>query len=190
MIKSQENKLSKAINFAISAHEGAMRKGRKIPYIIHPLEVLCIAVTMTSDTDVLCASVLHDVLEDTDATAQDIKENFGQKILDLVAAESEYKAKDKPACETWKQRKTEALRKLMLSDDKNIKIIALADKLSNMRSLYCDYQTEGENIWLKFNQRQKSEQKWYYDSMASALKELKDTLAYKEYTKLLKQVFD
>ena len=102
------NNYERAVDFALDAHRGQRRKDGSI-YILHPLEVSVIAGTMTRDEDVLAAAVLHDTVEDTPVTAQDILDNFGEKIAELVAHETENKRPELPAAETWKIRKEESL---------------------------------------------------------------------------------
>ena len=69
--------LDKAIIFATKAHSGARRKGTNVPYIVHPIEAAAIVSTMTDDEEVIAAAVLHDVIEDTDATEDDLYARFG-----------------------------------------------------------------------------------------------------------------
>ena len=79
--------VDKAIIFAVKAHEGVPRRGRDFPYIVHPLESLTIVATMTSEPELLAAAVLHDVVEDTDFTVEDIRAEFGDRVAELVDAE-------------------------------------------------------------------------------------------------------
>ena len=99
----------RAIEFAVKAHSGAVRKGTETPYIVHPMEVAAIVATMTNDASVLAGAVLHDVVEDTEYTIDDIRREFGDKVAALVASESENKREDLPSSETWKIRKQETL---------------------------------------------------------------------------------
>ena len=104
--------LKKAILFATEKHAGAIRKGTKIPYIVHPLEALTIASGITDDLDVLSAAVLHDVVEDTSATLADIEKMFGKRIAGLVAADSEDKMPEIPSSESWLYRKQATIQSL------------------------------------------------------------------------------
>lgn len=88
--------MDRAIIFATRAHSGTYRKGTHIPYIVHPIEAAAIVATMTDDPDMIAAAVLHDVVEDTDATAEDIRLFFNDHIAKLVEAESENKRKELP----------------------------------------------------------------------------------------------
>ena len=94
--------LHKAIIFAVKAHAGMVRKGTDIPYIVHPMVAASIAARITSDQEVLSAAVLHDVVEDTPTTLEQIEAAFGKRVVELVAAESEDKMPNIPASESWK----------------------------------------------------------------------------------------
>ncbi len=183
-----QSKLDKAIEYAVSAHSGATRKGTDIPFILHPLEALTIASTLTHDVDVLCAAVLHDTVEDTDTTIDDIKANFGKSVAKYVLFESENKRKGVPESESWKTRKIETLN-LLNKADINEQILVLSDKLANMRAIYRDYQTLGDKLWERFNVKEKQEHAWYYGEIAKRLNLLFGTLSYKEYAKLFEKVF-
>ena len=86
-------KIQKAIVFATLAHEGQCRKGTNIPYIVHPMEVMQILTANGCNETVILAGILHDTLEDTQTTPEDILHIFGQEVLDLVLGESEDKSK-------------------------------------------------------------------------------------------------
>ena len=83
-----ENVLNRAIVFATEAHEGQYRKGTQIPYILHPMEAAAIVGTMTTDEEIIAGAVLHDVVEDTDTTIDDVQEMFGDRVAYLVHCES------------------------------------------------------------------------------------------------------
>lgn len=180
--------LDKAIIYATNAHSGATRKGSKIPYIIHPMEVAAIAASMINDEEVIAAAVLHDVIEDTPTTMEELEAVFGKKIAELLCADSENKREDRPAVETWEIRKKETLDYIP-SASKEEQIIILADKLSNLRSIYIDYLTMKDEVWNKFNMKEKSKHCWYYSSIAEKLNKVKDSYAFQEYIELLIAVF-
>lgn len=183
-----ENIIDRAIVFATEAHKGAMRKGCKLPYIMHPLETGVIVSAMTSDQNVIAAAILHDVLEDTAVTFEELFKEFGT-VADYVRAESENKRTELPPESTWKLRKQETIEHLRQETSKEIKMIALADKLSNIRSIYRDYQVLGDELWKRFHEKRKSEQGWYYKSLVDALKDLDSFLAWQEYKALVEKVF-
>ncbi len=178
----------KAIRFAAVAHRGAVRKGNKIPYIAHPMETMMLVARMTTDAAVIAAAALHDVVEDTEFTASDIRAVFGDRIADLVCMESENKRNDLPREATWKIRKAENLRREK-DAPREAKLIMLADKVSNMRSTVRDFRKEGRSIWQKFNMKDEWEQAWYYRSVAKVLSELSNEEIYQEYLSMLQEVF-
>ncbi|MBO7369086.1 MAG: bifunctional (p)ppGpp synthetase/guanosine-3',5'-bis(diphosphate) 3'-pyrophosphohydrolase [Clostridia bacterium] len=184
------SKLDQAIKFATEAHRGQMRKLARTPYILHPLEAAAIAASITEDEEVLCAVVLHDVVEDTDVTLEEVRNLFGERVADLVLSETENKRRSLPPEMTWKQRKMESIAYLAESDDLGIKIMWLSDKLSNMRSLFNMYNRCGNAVFDRFHQKDKNEQGWYYRSIAEAVVSyLGYTEAYKEYMKMVEEIF-
>lgn len=84
----------KAVIFATNAHNGQTRKGTNLPFIIHPLEVAAIVAAMTLDEDMLCAAVLHDVVEDCDdISIEDIRHEFGDVVASYVYQRVKTRAK-------------------------------------------------------------------------------------------------
>lgn len=179
----------KAVNFATKAHLGQTRKGSNTPYIEHPLEVADIARTMTSDEEVLSAAVLHDTVEDTDVSIDDIRKSFGSRVADLVMSDTENKRKGISAEKTWKIRKQETIDNLNKTSDVSKKILVLSDKLSNMRQLFRDYSLIGDEVWQRFHQKDKGEHEWYYKSILEATKDLEQYQAWHEYQSLIEAVF-
>lgn len=180
--------LDRAINFAVQAHEGQFRKGTQIPYILHPMEAAAIVGSMTTDEEIVAGAVLHDVVEDTETTIEDVINLFGEQIGSYVASESEDKREDLPAESTWKIRKQETLNHLSAAPVA-VKMITLGDKLSNIRAIYRDYKSIGDALWQRFNQKDKNEHYWYYSGIAKCITELSDYQAYKEYCDLINKTF-
>lgn len=181
--------LDKAIKFAVDAHSGMNRKGTTLPYILHPLEAAAIVGSMTSDEEIIAAAVLHDVLEDTDVDEEELQANFGKRVAELVRTESEDKRTDRPAAETWELRKTETIEALKLKSDPATKMIALGDKLANIREMHSDYTKIGDKLWERFNQKDKGKHVWYYRSIADATKVLSGFPAWQEFVRLIPEVF-
>ena len=181
--------LDHAIIFATKAHSGTTRKGTNVPYIVHPIEAAAIVSAMTDDEEVIAAAVLHDVIEDTEATREDLLARFGRRITDLVMNESEDKRRNLPAALTWKTRKQETITFLQTRADREAKMLALADKLANLRAIYRDQCIIGDKVWERFNEKDKNMHAWMYRSIAEALKELSDHPMWQEYSRLVNQVF-
>ena len=180
--------LDKAINFAVEAHRNTERKGKGFPYIVHPLEAVAIVATITADQEMLAAAALHDVVEDTPTTVEDIRARFGDRVARLVAAESDPEVEGMSREASWRFRKEAAIRQLA-SASREAKIVALGDKLSNMRAIARDYAVQGDELWQLFNVKDPADHAWHYRGLASALEELSDTFAYKEFIQLVDKGF-
>lgn len=181
--------LEEAIVFAAHAHSGACRKGSSVPYILHPLEAAAVAATMTDDREVLAAAVLHDVAEDTNETLEDIRKRFGDRVADLVSAETEDKRPDRPAAETWRIRKEETIRHLQAEPRIEVKIIVMGDKLSNLRAMYRDYLQCGDKLWERFHQKDPSAHAWYYQEVGKTLRCLSAFPCWEEYWRLYRGIW-
>lgn len=182
-------KLNEAIKFATDCHAGQTRKFSNAPYILHPLEVAAIIGSISTDEDLIIAGLLHDTMEDCHVEARLIKEKFGSRVAALVQSESEDKLSNRPPQDTWVQRKEESLLLLEHTKSLEVKILWLADKLSNMRSFYREHLKNGDEIWKALNQKDPKLHAWYYKTIASLVTELSHTAAYAEYVDLLNKVF-
>ena len=180
--------LDRAIVFALRAHAGTESRGKGFPYIVHPLEAVTIVATMTSDQELLAAAALHDTVEDTDVTIDQIRAEFGDRIASLVAADSDMPVQDMNAEDSWYVRKQAAIDRIAASSH-DAKIVAMGDKLSNMRAIARDYAMQGDALWNLFRVNNRKDHEWHYRGLAEALRELQDTFAYKEFEQLINQVF-
>ena len=181
--------VSEAIVFSIKAHDGMRRKKSDTPYILHPIEVAAIIGTMTDKQEVIAAGVLHDVVEDAGITIEEVGENFGRRVMELVAAETENKREDLPPEDTWRIRKEESLEKLKSTDDVDVLMLWMGDKLSNIRAIYRSFLAEGHKLWDKFHQSDVGAQAWYYRSIMKYTERISDTLAWIEYKTLVEKIF-
>ena len=181
--------LDRAIIFAVKAHAGTERRGKGYPYIVHPLEAMEIVATMTPDQELLAAAALHDTVEDTDVTVEQIRAEFGDRIATLVADESEERPDGLSDEESWHDRKRAAINHLANASH-NAKIVALGDKLSNMRAIARDYAEIGDALWNRFHSKNPKDHEWHYRGLADALRELSDTSAFQEFERLINQVFN
>ena len=158
--------IEKAACFAAVKHDGQYRKGTHIPYITHPYGVAMILMEEKQPEETIAAGLLHDTLEDTETTEEELFKNFGEEILMLVKAASE---KDKSL--SWEERKQHTIANLPSHSTSELHLI-LADKLHNLRSIQVDSRKFGDSIWSRFN-RGKREQCWYYMSISHAVRDKK-----------------
>jgi len=175
------NLIHDAINFAVEKHTGQMRKGTDKPYIQHPFEVMQILTENGCSEKVRAAGMLHDVLEDTKTTREEIQDIFGNDVLKLVTSLTEDKSKP------WRERKQTTIDSLDAAKYE-IKLVCIADKLSNLRSMAEDLTVSGESLWQRFN-APKNEIEWYYWQVLGKMTNFKYTKMYKECLILLIQVF-
>ena len=180
--------LDRAIIFAVKAHSGTERRGKGYPYIVHPMEAVEIVATMTSDQELLAAAALHDTVEDTDVTVDQIRDEFGDRVAELVASESDEMPSGVSEEDSWHLRKRAAIDRLSKATH-DAKIVALGDKLSNMRAIARDYAVQGDALWNIFHAKDPKDHEWHYRGLADALRELEGTAAFQEFERLINQVF-
>jgi myo-inositol-1(or 4)-monophosphatase len=176
----------KAAHFAISAHANTERRAKGFPYIIHPMEAAAIVATMTTDPELLAAAILHDTLEDTEVTFEELRSQFGNRVAYLVLAESNNGILRQT---TWRESKSRAVERLANASHEG-KIVAMGDKLSNLRAIASDYQLIGDQLWSRFHAPEgKKDVEWYYRALFDALNDLKGTLPYQEFERLIQQTW-
>lgn len=154
----------KAKEFAIKAHNGQRRKSDKEkPMIIHPIDVANILSEYGYDDNVIAAGYLHDVLEDTKYTKEDLLTEFNEDVVSLVLGASE---KDKSL--SWEERKTETINTIKDFDLRH-KAVVCADKISNLEDMRIIFEIKGEKNFSAFK-RGYEKQKWYYTEVYNSLK--------------------
>lgn len=151
-----------AIEVAAKAHRNQERKQTDIPYISHPYVVGVLLLQAGCSDEVVAAGVLHDTVEDTPITLEYIREHFGEKVAEIVEGCSE---PDKSA--PWEERKRHTIEFLRTASSE-VRIVACADKLHNIRTIIADYQKMGDAVWERFKRGRKA-QEWYYRGLVESL---------------------
>ena len=125
--------IKKAYNTAKEKHKNQLRKSGE-PYIIHPMNVAYIVSSLGLDDETVCAALLHDVIEDTDFTVEDLKKEFGDSIAEMVIGVTKLENIKFASIE---ERQVENYKRMFLAMGKDIRVILikLADRLHNMRTL-------------------------------------------------------
>lgn len=190
--KADNELIAEAIRFATEKHSsvvnkdgtvGQLRKGSCLPYIVHPMEVWQILRNNNCSAKVQIAGLLHDTLEDTDTTPEEIKEKFGLEVLALVKSESEDKTK------TWKERKQHTIDALAKDSIETMQVCC-ADKLSNCKAQLYDFKQIGDALFERFNKESTPElQAWYYKSIVKALSPLTGMQMYSELEETVKELY-
>ena len=181
--------LDKAICFAVRAHQNTERRGKGFPYIVHPLEAVSIVATITPDQELLAAAALHDVLEDTDITLDDLRRAFGERVAMLVEKESDKFVEGVSEADSWRDRKQAAIDRIAEAPY-DAKIVAMGDKLSNMRAIARDYDELGDKLWERFHAPGgRADHEWHYRGLAQSLSTLAGTHAFSEFTAHIEHVF-
>ncbi|MFZ0546430.1 MAG: HD domain-containing protein [Candidatus Promineifilaceae bacterium] len=162
--------VDRAIGFAAQKHEGQHRKIGSVPYIAHPIGVAMLLMRMGCRDEVIAAAVLHDTVEDTGASLQDIRKQFGQEVADIVDGCTELPRK----FNNWEERKQNMIEKLRHAS-LEVKLVVAADKFHNLQHITKSKKKEGSAVWEKFS-RGPELQAWYYRAMLdSILANLPDT---------------
>ena len=180
--------LDRAIIFAVKAHAGTERRGKGFPYIVHPMEAVEIVSTITPDQELLAAAALHDVVEDCGVEVEELRKEFGDRIAGIVASESDHFDTGVSEEDSWHARKRAAIERLAAAS-RDSKIVALGDKLSNMRAIARDHAVQGDKLWSIFHAKDPKDHEWHYRGLADSLRELEDTFAFKEFQSLIDSVF-
>jgi (p)ppGpp synthase/HD superfamily hydrolase len=172
----------RAIKYVAEVHEGHYRKGSKIPYIYHLTNVMKILHDYGCDQEVIIAGILHDAIEDTPATYEEIKRKFGRRVSDLVMSVTE---NDKSLA--WQVRKQEKIDYLRNCNEIDVFMITAADKFDNLRSICNDIKKIGNKIWDRFNAPH-DKKLWYYDEMLKILELKSEEFKNENLTKLTSEV--
>ncbi|MCT2534932.1 HD domain-containing protein [Aquibacillus koreensis] len=155
-------KLLEAISFATKKHNGQVRKVDNIPYISHPYRVAMLLSQEGVKEDVVIAGLLHDVVEDTDGTLEEIETLFGSKVSTLVEYASE---PDKSL--SWEERKKHTIETIRTAPIE-AKLVVCADKVDNLTSILENEKEMGAAVWDSFK-RDKVSQQWYYTNVYTSL---------------------
>lgn len=160
------DRFGEAMSYALERHRYQARKGTRIPYMAHLLQVSGIVLESGGDEEQAIAALLHDAIEDApkgeaDAVRASIEERFGEEVLALVEACTDADVKPKPS---WKERKETYLRHLPASDPEAL-LVSAADKLHNARAILRDLEAHGDSLWDRFN-AEKEDTLWYYRELS------------------------
>ena len=156
--------LRRAFEFALAAHDGQVRKGHRAPFISHPMAVSALVMEHGGDFETGAAALLHDTVEDTDTTAEDLERAFGPRIATIVL---ECTDSLEPCPTDWRERKARFIGCLP-GVDPSARLVIAADKLHNARDVVRSQRERGDDAFQPFQGR-KGGTIWYYRTALSAL---------------------
>lgn len=156
-------KIDLACEIAAIAHKGKNRKGKDVPYIVHPMAVAILLLQAGASEEVIMAGILHDTVEDTGLKLKKIEEQFGLEVARIVDGCSEPHKSD-----PWIERKKHTLKTLKTASA-GVWLVSCADKLHNVRDMAVDFRKITDDLWANFNEG-KELQIWYYTSMVESLR--------------------
>ena len=163
----KKDKIEYAIYYATKAHKDQRRKIEDIDMIFHPYTVGMILQRNNCDENIVAAGILHDVVEDTEHTFDDIEREFGKKIRDYV-----YDASEPDKSLEWEERKKHTIEQIK-NAPLGSKLIVACDKISNLEDMEDSIEIYGKSAWNALK-RNKEVQKWYYTSVyESCIKDIK-----------------
>ena len=155
-------RFSEAFNYAFKLHYYQNRKGTRVPYVAHLMSVAALVLENGGDEDQAIAGLLHDAVEDQGGlkTLDTIRNRFGDRVAKIVdGCTDSYTWPKRP----WRERKEQYLARLIQADE-NIRLVSLADKVHNARTLLWDLQRYGPSVWRRFNGG-KDGTLWYYRAL-------------------------
>lgn len=180
-------RFEQALLFAVRLHRKQKRKGTEIPYIAHLLGVTAIVLENGGGEDEAIAALLHDAVEDQGGikTLEKIRRIFGDKVAEIVEGCSDSFTIPKPP---WKERKENYLKHLP-HVSKEVRLVSLADKIYNAKSILDTYRKIGEKTWSRFSGG-KDGTLWYYQSLAKIFITMEKDFLAEELKRIVDEMVD
>lgn len=177
---TDHNLIEKAIALAVRAHKGQTRKESERPYIVHPVTVALILARHGFLDTVVAAALVHDVVEDTSVTPEELRAELGDAVADLVAPVTHNDALE------WEDKKKEYIEAVRGASDE-VKAISVADKIANARSFIAGYVEQGSAMWEHFNAG-REKKLWFERAMLAMLRESWAHPLVDEYARLVDEM--
>lgn len=176
----QMNLIEKAARIAVEAHDGQKRKNDGSPYIVHPFMVASQVIKHGFKDEVIAAALVHDVLEDTGVSEEQLRQELGDKIVEMVKNVTYREDLE------WKEKR-EDYNKRVIEGSEGAKAISVADKIHNLTNLLESYEEMGPALWDKFN-RGREEKLWSEETLLEGLKEVWKHPLLNEYEELVEKM--
>jgi (p)ppGpp synthase/HD superfamily hydrolase len=177
------DRFTDALVFAAALHGGQTRKGpEEIPYISHLLGVASLVIEAGGDEDMAIAALLHDAVEDQGGyeTLDKIRETFGDRVAHIVeGCTDDFSGHNRTP---WCERKTKYIAHLRDDVDEQTRIVSLADKVHNARTILLDYIDHGDSVFHRFRGH-KDGTMWYYRSLVDAFRHAENKRPLKDFAR-------
>lgn len=173
--------IEKALERAAILHQNQKRKDGATPYIIHPVAVAIILSNYTEDEEIIAAGLLHDTLEDTDYTPEELEKDFGKRVKEIVMGVTE-----DASARTWREKKGGYIEKLKTGRAESL-MVSAADKISNFRSRMNCYKLYGPSFENRF-EAPHLEYSWLYEEIAKIFDERLDNPIVEEFRRILNEL--
>lgn len=165
---------------AYTAHAAQTRKDDQTPYFVHPCMVAFKLMSYGFPEDIVAAGLVHDVLEDSAVSKEELERLLGKRVADIVSAVSEDKALP------WEERKALYVEAISAAPDE-VKAVSIADKIHNLESLFSAYQIQREQVWKAFN-RGREQKCWFEQTLCAAVKKTWKHPILDEYAQLVERL--
>lgn len=178
-------RFEEALVYATRLHNGQNRKGTRIPYVAHLLAVTALVIEWGGDEDMAIAALLHDAVEDQGGmdTLADIRRRFGERVATIVDGCTDSYSHPKPE---WRKRKEDYLHKLR-DEPEDVRLVSLADKVHNARSILFDLREDGISALDRFRGGREGTL-WYYHALAELFNEVESTPQAAELKRLVAEM--
>jgi (p)ppGpp synthase/HD superfamily hydrolase len=180
-----DSRFEEALIFATRLHQGQTRKGKDLPYISHLLAVTALVFQAGGGEDEVVAALLLDAVEDQGGleTLVEIRRRFGERVAMIVEGCSDSLGTPKPP---WLERKANYLAHLATAPPE-VRLVSLADKLHNARTILADLEEHGELTWELFNGGRQGSL-WYYQSLVEIFQESESGYMLREFTRVVQEI--
>lgn len=172
--------IERAFLIALKAHEGQMRKEAPVPYIVHPVRVAILLTRYGFSDKVVAAGLVHDVVEDTPVSLDEVRAELGEAVAALVAPVTHDDSLP------WEDQKNAYIESVRAASDE-VKAISAADKIANAESLIAAAKEQGAGIWRHFN-RGREKKLWFEHAMLDMLRASWQHPLVDEYAKLVEKL--
>jgi GTP pyrophosphokinase len=178
-------RFEEALAYATRLHNDQSRKGTGIPYVAHLLAVTALVLEWGGDEDMAIAALLHDAVEDQGGldTLADIRRRFGERVASIVDGCTDSYTQPKPA---WKKRKEAYIERLKVEPD-DVRLVSLADKVHNARSILFDLRKVGVSALDRFKGGREGTL-WYYQALVAVFTEIGSTPQTDELARLVAEI--